>query len=232
LERTRLRSFSMLVALVVAALLVSLLGLDAVALVGDTSDIPPGLPQPYLPLPMLDMELMVFAVAVGIIGLVQGAGISGSAGEGIDEAKVMARLSVLQGREVVFQRETSTFADAREYILKHALLREVTYENVLKQVRRAYHGLVADWLLEQAGERGEEYTGLIADHLELAERAAEAIDYLMQARDRARCRWSPKDYSRCRAICRPKSTYAGQQRMLRTVHSTSRWEKRSHIGVG
>jgi len=78
LERTRLRPFSMLVALVVAALLVPLLGLDAVALVGDTSEIPAGLPQPYLPVPVLDLELTVSAMAVGIIGLVQGAGISSS----------------------------------------------------------------------------------------------------------------------------------------------------------
>jgi SulP family sulfate permease len=78
LERTRLRSFSMLVALVVAALLVPLFNLDGVVLVGDTSDIPAGLPQPYLPVPALDLELIVSAMAVGIIGLVQGAGISSS----------------------------------------------------------------------------------------------------------------------------------------------------------
>ena len=85
LERTRLRPFSMLVALVVAALLVPLFGLDAdpstsqaVALVGDTSEIPAGLPQPFLPVPILDLELIVSAMAVGIIGLVQGAGISSS----------------------------------------------------------------------------------------------------------------------------------------------------------
>ena len=78
LERTRLRPFSMLVALVVAALLVPLFGLDALALVGDTSKIPPGLPRPYLPVPTLDLELIVSAMAVGIIGLVQGAGISSS----------------------------------------------------------------------------------------------------------------------------------------------------------
>jgi SulP family sulfate permease len=78
LERTRLRPFSMLVALVVAALLVPLFGLDAVSLVGDTSEIPPGLPQPYLPLPTLNLDLIMSAMAVGIIGLVQGAGISSS----------------------------------------------------------------------------------------------------------------------------------------------------------
>ena len=45
---------------------------------------------------------------------------------------------------------------------------------------------MADWLIEQGGERAGEYTGLIADHLGLAGRSAEAIEYLMQAGDRAR----------------------------------------------
>jgi SulP family sulfate permease len=78
LDRTPLRTFSMLVALIVAAVVVVLFRLDAVALVGDTSEIPAGLPKPYLPVPLIDWELMVSAVAVAIIGLVQGAGISGS----------------------------------------------------------------------------------------------------------------------------------------------------------
>ena len=112
--------------------------------------------------------------------------INASAGEGIEEAEIRNNLSALRSREMVFQRETSAFADAQEYLFKHALLREVAYESVLKRVRRVYHGLVADWLLEQAGERLEEYTGLIADHLALAGRTEEAVDYLLQAGDRAR----------------------------------------------
>jgi ABC-type oligopeptide transport system substrate-binding subunit/class 3 adenylate cyclase len=100
--------------------------------------------------------------------------------------EVGEKLSALRGREMVFQRETSAFEDAQEYIFKHALLREVTYESVLKRLRRAYHGLVADWLLEQSGERLAEHTGLIADHLELAGRTEEAVDYLIEAGDRAR----------------------------------------------
>jgi ABC-type oligopeptide transport system substrate-binding subunit/class 3 adenylate cyclase/tetratricopeptide (TPR) repeat protein len=99
---------------------------------------------------------------------------------------VPVTLSALRGREMVFQRETSAFADALEYIFKHNMLREVAYESVLKRVRGVYHGLVADWLLEQAGERAGEHTNLIADHLALAGRTEEAVEYLLQAGDRAR----------------------------------------------
>jgi ABC-type oligopeptide transport system substrate-binding subunit/class 3 adenylate cyclase len=95
-------------------------------------------------------------------------------------------LLALRRREMVYQRETSSFVGSKEYIFGHALLREVTYESVLKRVRRTYHGLVADWLLERGGQRAGEITSLIADHLALAGRAAEAIDYLLRAGDRAR----------------------------------------------
>ncbi len=109
-----------------------------------------------------------------------------SAPEHVEQAGVLNALSALRGREMVYQRETTAFAGAQEYIFTHAVLREVTYESVLKRLRRVYHGLVADWLMEQAGERAAEYTGLIADHLELAGRSAKAIEYLVRAGDRAR----------------------------------------------
>jgi len=52
-------------------------------------------------------------------------------------------LSSLRGRELIFHREGSTFAGSEEYIFKHALLRDVTYESVLKRLRKVYGG-VAD----------------------------------------------------------------------------------------
>ena len=45
-----------------------------------------------------------------------------------------------------------------------ALLREVTYESVLKRLRRVYHRQVARWLEQAAGTRVSEYAALIADH--------------------------------------------------------------------
>jgi SulP family sulfate permease len=76
LDRTRLRKFSMLIGLLLVALLPILFGWDSVALVGDTASIPPGLPRPVIPAPLLDLDLITVGIAVAIIGLVQGAGIS------------------------------------------------------------------------------------------------------------------------------------------------------------
>jgi SulP family sulfate permease len=76
LDRTRLGPLSMLVGLVVAALLVPLLGWDSIVLVGDISEIPRSLPSLALPSLALVPQLLMSAVAIGIIGLVQAAGVS------------------------------------------------------------------------------------------------------------------------------------------------------------
>jgi len=73
LEFTPLKSFAMLIALVVGAVLVKMLSLDTVAVVGQ---IPSGLPRPTLPDISLVLNLIPSAIAIGIIGLVQAAGVS------------------------------------------------------------------------------------------------------------------------------------------------------------
>jgi ABC-type oligopeptide transport system substrate-binding subunit/class 3 adenylate cyclase/ribosomal protein L40E len=144
--------------------------------------------------------------------------ISESAAEGAQEAEVLNTLSALRGREMVFRRETSAIAGAQEYIFKHAVLREVTYESLLKRLRRIYHGLVADWLMEQGGERAGEYTGLIADHLELAGRTEEATDYLLEAGDRARGLYAHQEaihaYQRALALLKDQGEHERAARTL------------------
>ncbi|PWB55474.1 MAG: hypothetical protein C3F13_04130 [Anaerolineales bacterium] len=90
-------------------------------------------------------------------------------------------LGSLRGREMVYRREGSAFLDAREYLFKHDILREVTYESVLKRLRRKYHGLVADWLITQVSGRMGEYSGLIAGHLLQAGMKELAGTYYLQA---------------------------------------------------
>jgi len=53
----------------------------------------------------------------------------------------------------VYRRERSAFAGTEEYLFKHAVLRDVTYETVLLKLRRKYHAQVAAWLEGHAGER-------------------------------------------------------------------------------
>jgi len=99
-------------------------------------------------------------------------------------------LAALQDRELIFARGSSAFAGTTEYIFKHAILRQVTYERVLKRLRRGYHAIVAEWLMGQSGERADEYTGLVADHLEWAGQVEQACTYLRQAGEQAAARFA------------------------------------------
>ena len=79
LQRTRLKTFSILVAMFVASLVPILLGW-AVLQVQDIAPIPSQLPRPFLPelssLPTLIPALLAPALALAIVGLVQGAAVT------------------------------------------------------------------------------------------------------------------------------------------------------------
>ena len=102
-------------------------------------------------------------------------------GNGGDYALIPLALTSLRNRELVYRHEESAFVGAAEYLFKHDVLREVTYESVIKRLRKTYHGLVADWLIKNSGDRISEYSGLIAEHLLIAERGKQACEYFRQA---------------------------------------------------
>jgi class 3 adenylate cyclase/tetratricopeptide (TPR) repeat protein len=102
-------------------------------------------------------------------------------------------LRSLRARELIYRRDISTFSDSDEHIFKHALLREVTYEGVLKRVRQAYHALAAEWLIHQGVERTGEIAGLIAEHLDLAGKHDDAREHYHQAAKEARERFAQKE---------------------------------------
>ena len=83
-----------------------------------------------------------------------------------ESAATVTALDRLRGREVVYQRPDSAFDGTHEFLFKHAVLRDVTYDSVLRSQRQTYHGLAARWL-EQTTERNkriDEYAALIAGH--------------------------------------------------------------------
>jgi SulP family sulfate permease len=75
-SRTRLRNFSIALAMIIGSAAVLLLGLDSVALVGDTIQISGTIPSPTLPDLSLIRSLALSAVAIGLIGLIQGSAVS------------------------------------------------------------------------------------------------------------------------------------------------------------
>jgi len=88
---------------------------------------------------------------------------------GFERDVIAIALDGLEARELVFPRQASSFSDQAEYVFKHALLRQATYESVLKRQRRQYHLAAAEWLISQSRERAPEYAALIAGYFEQAE---------------------------------------------------------------
>ncbi len=80
----------------------------------------------------------------------------------------------------MLQREVSHFATAREFLFKHALLRDVAYDGVLRAHRERYHRRAAAWLAETSSAvgRADEYAADIADHYDRAHDPAASVWYL------------------------------------------------------
>ena len=111
--------------------------------------------------------------------------IQAEGGNGDDPQLIPQALTSLRNRELVFRHEESAFAGAVEYLFKHDVLREVTYESVLKRLRKTYHGLVADWLIANSGDRIGELSGPIGEHLQYGGRNEQACKYFKQAGESA-----------------------------------------------
>ena len=77
-NRTRFSKFSMVLGMIGASALVQILNLTSVELIQDIAEIPKGFPTPALPGLSLILGLIGPAMAVGLIGLIQAAGVSKS----------------------------------------------------------------------------------------------------------------------------------------------------------
>jgi predicted ATPase/class 3 adenylate cyclase len=127
-------------------------------------------------LPPEEKTVLQRAAVVG--RLFWGALVAELASDKVQAAQVKLLLEDVRKRELIFRREYSAFDATDEYIFKHALLRDVTYETVLLKLRRVYHAQVARWLESTSGERISEYLSLIARHYELAGETTKAVDFL------------------------------------------------------
>jgi class 3 adenylate cyclase/tetratricopeptide (TPR) repeat protein len=89
----------------------------------------------------------------------------------------------LRAREVVHQRPTSAFEEAREFSFRHALLRDVAYDGLLRPRRRHYHALAARWMQDavESSGRGDEHAALVADHLLAAGQGQQAATWFLRA---------------------------------------------------
>lgn len=115
-----------------------------------------------------------------------------TSGDELQEGSIREALESLRQKELVYRRKASAFTGTTEYIFKHIILRDVTYESVLKRDRRKYHSDFARWLGERSGERAGEYAGTIAEHYELAKETASAARWYGRAAQQAREAFAPE----------------------------------------
>jgi predicted ATPase len=107
-------------------------------------------------------------------------------------------LGHLQPRGFVEAQPDSSFAGETEWSFHHNLLRDVTYESVLKRERPALHRAAGTWLEEQArqAERLDEFAGLLGEHAERAGAANAAADWYLRAGERAKEQGAPLEARR------------------------------------
>ncbi|MCX7754149.1 MAG: tetratricopeptide repeat protein [Anaerolineales bacterium] len=111
---------------------------------------------------------------------------------GADPDWLTCTLESLEMRELIFLRPYSAFSGQREYVFKHALLRQTAHESLSKRQRRQYHLSAGEWLAAHSGERVLEYAALVAGHFETAEDWSRAALWYGQAARQAYETYAPE----------------------------------------
>lgn len=103
----------------------------------------------------------------------------------LSASDILQALNSLRRKELIFPRVPSAFSGTQEFMFKHSLLQEVTYDTLLKRQRASLHNLTAAWLQRVSGERQGEYLAQIADHYEKSGDYTQAAESLSLAAERA-----------------------------------------------
>jgi class 3 adenylate cyclase/tetratricopeptide (TPR) repeat protein len=103
-------------------------------------------------------------------------------GQGPPEA-VDELLERVERRELVLSRLSSAVSGQREYIFKHILTRDVTYESLPRRDRAEAHARVARWMESTVGERRMEFVELLAHHFVEAYRGAAEGPRVLQTQE-------------------------------------------------
>ncbi len=97
---------------------------------------------------------------------------------GMDDAEAM--MKELAAREVLVEQHTARFSDAREWVFKHALVREVAYDALGERERKELHALAAKWL----SDMGED-SATVAGHFDMGDEHEAAAEHWALAAQRA-----------------------------------------------
>lgn len=107
-------------------------------------------------------------------------------------------ISALAHGDLVQHVPQPAFEGTQEYQFKHALLRDVAYESLVRRQRALYHDLAAHWLEEATGRSGRqnEFAALIAWHYDQANEHSAAISWYQQAARQAAAQYANAEAAR------------------------------------
>jgi class 3 adenylate cyclase/tetratricopeptide (TPR) repeat protein len=98
------------------------------------------------------------------------------------EQQLDASLAGLQSRDLVLERAREP---ELEFMFKHALVQQATYESIVKRRRRELHSRVAASIESSFANRLDDFYGLLAYHYTKAEDWEKAQEFLFKAGDQA-----------------------------------------------
>ena len=101
---------------------------------------------------------------------------------GLDPEPLNALLAELQAAELLYQ---SRLVPQPQYTFKHALTRQVAYESVLKERRRAVHLQIVGISEALYADRIDEHVERLAHHALAGEQWSKAVDYLYRSAGKA-----------------------------------------------
>ena len=107
----------------------------------------------------------------------------------IDTSAIEALPGVTR-RELVVPHPDASLDGVHEYAFKHQILHHVTYDTVLKRLRRDWHAKAATWLASLTGARANDFLAVTAEHFEKAEDSAQACEYFTRAAEHASQRFA------------------------------------------
>ncbi|MGZ4199514.1 MAG: ATP-binding protein, partial [Thermoleophilia bacterium] len=93
-----------------------------------------------------------------------------------DRVAAEHRLEELTQRDLVRRERESSLAGEAEYTFRHALIRDVAYEQLTRSVRAAKHVAVAEWVEAAAADRVADVAEIVAHHYKTALALVQATD--------------------------------------------------------
>jgi predicted ATPase/class 3 adenylate cyclase len=106
------------------------------------------------------------------------------------DTQAAATLAGVTQRALVVPHAEAGFSGTREFAFSHQLLHQVTYDTVLKRLRRSYHAMAGAWLARQSGARANDFLAMTAEHFEKAGEPERACEYLARAAEHAEARYA------------------------------------------